>query len=42
MTSNNRKDGGAYRQYSRMVSLHAKPGKNRAKSRKKGKRRDKS
>lgn len=40
MTSNKRKDGGAYRQYKRMVSLNCKPGKDRSKARqrKKGKR----
>lgn len=36
--SNKRKTGGAYRLKKRSVSLHAKAGKDRGKSRKKGKK----
>ena len=40
MTSNKRKDGGAWRRYKQMVSLNCKTGKDRSKARqrKKGKR----
>lgn len=38
MNSNKRKSGAAYRLKKRSVSLHAKVGKNRSKSRKKGKK----
>lgn len=34
-SSNRRKDGGAWRRTSRLVSLNAKPGKDRAKARRK-------
>lgn len=38
MTSNKRKSDGAYRLKKRSVSLHAKAGKNRSKSRKRVKK----
>lgn len=37
-SSNNRKDGGAYRRYKTMVSLNCKPEKDRAKARQRKKR----
>ena len=37
-SSNNRKDGGAYRRYKTMVSLNCKAGKDRSKARQRKKR----
>lgn len=41
MTSNKRKDGGAWRRYKRMVSLNCKPGKDRSKAHPKKRRKRK-